>query len=337
MSDILNRRVDDVVRDGHLVQKRFDYYGADTEGMNYVQHSGTAAPSVLVFDGVDDYAEAPYNALFNFERTNAFSIWARFRIFGGTGDGAPIFERFEDSPTVGPGWRLVYGPGGTLRAVIAADDVSNRIQLHSTSVVADGAWHSGGYSYDGSSKASGVSIFVDGVASATTTTIDGLTSSIQTSAVVRFAIRTGGAQRLTLDIAEACVYSRLLSAQEMSYLHAGRQISTSNRVAHWIFAEGSGSSVSDISGNSLTATISGATWTAEEFPSAGLIRLASGASLVDDAYNNYGLRLDSGKGAGQDQSRVVDYIASKRLCILTPPWTTNPDATSTYSIINRGY
>lgn len=42
MSDILNRRVDDVVRDGHLVQKRFDYYGADTEDPNYVVHTGTA-------------------------------------------------------------------------------------------------------------------------------------------------------------------------------------------------------------------------------------------------------------------------------------------------------
>lgn len=337
MSDILNRRVDDVVRDGHLVQKRFDYYGADTEGMNYVQHSGTAAPSVLVFDGTDDYAEVAYNALFDFERTDPFTIWARFRIHSATGEGAPIIERYEDAPVLGRGWRLVYGPSGALRAVIAADDVNDRIQLHSSTVVADGNWHSGGFTYTGSSIASGVSIFSDGVSETTTTTIDGLTSSTKTSAVVRVAIRTGGGQRLTVDVAEVCIYARALTAQEMADLHAGRPINTGGRVAHWIFAEGSGTSVTDISGNNLTATISGATWNTEEFPSPNVIRLASTASASDDAYNNYGIRIDTGTGSGQDHPRVLDYIASKRLCILTSPWTTNPDATSTYSIIDRGY
>lgn len=41
MRDIFSR-TDDVVRDGHLVQKRYDFYGHDTEDLNYVVHSGTA-------------------------------------------------------------------------------------------------------------------------------------------------------------------------------------------------------------------------------------------------------------------------------------------------------
>jgi len=67
------------------------------------------------------------------------------------------------------------------------------------------------------------------------------------------------------------------------------------------------------------------------------ITLASGASSTDDAYNGYGIVIIGGTGSGQDHLRITDYNGTTKVATLTSTWTTNPDSTSTYRIIKRGY
>jgi len=60
------------------------------------------------------------------------------------------------------------------------------------------------------------------------------------------------------------------------------------------------------------------------------ITLASSASATDDIYNNYTITITSGTGAGQSKT-ITDYVGTTKVATVSA-WTTNPDATSVYSI-----
>lgn len=64
------------------------------------------------------------------------------------------------------------------------------------------------------------------------------------------------------------------------------------------------------------------------------ITLRAGASAVTDAYNNMTVRLTGGTGAGQER-KVSAYNGTTKIATVTVAWTTNPDPTSTYDVINR--
>lgn len=67
------------------------------------------------------------------------------------------------------------------------------------------------------------------------------------------------------------------------------------------------------------------------------VRLASSASSTDDAYNGYGLVIDSGTGSVQDHFRISDYNGTTKDATLSSALTTDLDTTSHYQVINRGY
>ena len=67
---------------------------------------------------------------------------------------------------------------------------------------------------------------------------------------------------------------------------------------------------------------------------ASSITLAAGASAVDDAYNNMTVRITGGTGSGQER-KITDYVGATKVATVASAWTTNPDATSTYSVIDR--
>jgi len=61
------------------------------------------------------------------------------------------------------------------------------------------------------------------------------------------------------------------------------------------------------------------------------IRLAAGASAVNDFFNNAFVTITGGTGVGQTRF-ISDYNGSTKDATVSVNWTTNPDATSTYSI-----
>ena len=82
------------------------------------------------------------------------------------------------------------------------------------------------------------------------------------------------------------------------------------------------------SGTGLTAL---ATGTAQG-GSASTIQLAAGETFADDEMNGNVVKVTGGTGAGQ--ARVItDYVGSTDTATVTPNWITNPDATSTYEIV----
>lgn len=64
--------------------------------------------------------------------------------------------------------------------------------------------------------------------------------------------------------------------------------------------------------------------------------LDAAASASTDAYKNCECRLTGGTGSGQGNRHVTAYNGTTKTCTVTPAWTTNPDATTTFVIDNRG-
>jgi len=64
---------------------------------------------------------------------------------------------------------------------------------------------------------------------------------------------------------------------------------------------------------------------------AGTITLDASASATNNLYNGQICLLTGGTGAGQCRA-IVDYIGSTKVASVTPNWTTNPGATSTFEL-----
>jgi len=60
--------------------------------------------------------------------------------------------------------------------------------------------------------------------------------------------------------------------------------------------------------------------------------LAAGTVLADGQYDGYILLLDGGTGAGQ-AARVISSIAATRVLTVQANWETQPDATTTYQLL----
>ena len=67
---------------------------------------------------------------------------------------------------------------------------------------------------------------------------------------------------------------------------------------------------------------------------ASSITLAAGASAANDAYKNMTVRLTGGTGSGQER-RITAYNGATKVATVETAWTTIPDATSNYSVIDR--
>ena len=65
------------------------------------------------------------------------------------------------------------------------------------------------------------------------------------------------------------------------------------------------------------------------------IILDAGASATTDQYKYCEVRLTSGTGSGQRNRHVSAYNGTTKTCTVTPAWTTNPDATTSFVLDYR--
>lgn len=65
------------------------------------------------------------------------------------------------------------------------------------------------------------------------------------------------------------------------------------------------------------------------------IILDAGASAVTNQYLNCEVRITGGTGSGQGNRHITAYNGTTKTCTVTPAWTTNPDATSTFTVDYR--
>ncbi len=70
---------------------------------------------------------------------------------------------------------------------------------------------------------------------------------------------------------------------------------------------------------------------------ASTITLAAAASSVDGTYAGMSIQITGGTGSGDDTKQIQSYVGSTKVARIYGIWTTNPDSTSTYKVVNRGY
>lgn len=71
---------------------------------------------------------------------------------------------------------------------------------------------------------------------------------------------TGTGETMNGEVDDFRVYTRVLSATEVSNLYAGQDIDATSLAAHWKFDEGSGTSAADTTGNHSATLTSGTVW-----------------------------------------------------------------------------
>jgi hypothetical protein len=76
---------------------------------------------------------------------------------------------------------------------------------------------------------------------------------------------------------------------------------------------------------------SAVTGTAQAGSTSTTLKLASGASAVDDTYAGLSVSTTGGTGPGQTR-QIIDYVGSTKVATLSAPWTVTPDNTTTYSV-----
>ena len=213
----------------------------------------------LYFDGVNDYIEASDISFPVDSSSRSVSMWIKtVQTFGEK----YFFSYGKDSP-----WyqRWAFGLTGG-RNLIEYNGTSSE----SSKFVSDGKWHHVAATYDGKD----VNIFVDGMKQSMSTQ-SAITPDTKLSGKVLIGDNSAdptGSQRFKGSIDEVSVFNKALSADEILELYEsggtlnltsniGDYVSSSNLVAYWRFDEGTGTTITDASGNNHTGTIYGdATW-----------------------------------------------------------------------------
>jgi sugar lactone lactonase YvrE len=197
-------------------------YGMTTTGRDVVAESGWTSDNrrwgtgALMFDGTNDYVSAANNSLYDFERTEAFTLEAWFKSTGrvGSTETQTIIGKMSNSSPY-RGYDISFY-NGVLRFLIINTYDTNCIELYGGYVrVDDGKWHHVVATYDGSSSASGAKIYLDGEIYRTTAYRNNLTSTIVATTPVTIGSRTGGAYFEGI-VDSARIYSRELSASEIA-------------------------------------------------------------------------------------------------------------------------
>lgn len=169
------------------------------------------------FDGTDDDVLVnTRESLFDFERTNPFSVACRVYSVNTTDAGHTLVSKMDG--VTARGWELTCFDGGTSSAVnfylintFPTSSIAVRTPNGSISAV---RWHNVVATYDGSSAAAGVRIYIDGLAQSLNAWQDNLTTTTLNDKPVNFG-RRDGARPLAGALNDVRIWDRELSAAQV--------------------------------------------------------------------------------------------------------------------------
>jgi hypothetical protein len=219
----------------------------------------------LEFDNVDDYVSIPHSSDFNITSNITIEAWIKT---AGTGQDY-ITTKGENS------WYLGMNiPGFGNKVAFFLSGVTGS-WIASTSNINDGNWHHVAATYDGAN----VKIYVDGVletTSAQTGTINTGTSAVE--------IGRRGSLYFDGKIDEVRIWNVALEDSDITALYNKTFIDptspSSCLVAYYKMTDGTGTSVTDDSGNGHTGTINGGgTWVTDDEPAISSATAPACASL----------------------------------------------------------
>jgi hypothetical protein len=189
----------------------------------------------------------------------------------GNGDNYTVFARFRSSQRVDQSVSEKWGDTGadkypwairgprpsTGKVSFNIYDGVNNPGVTSSAAYDDGLWHSVVGVRDFSTTL--IRLYMDGTADGTVT--DNSTGDVSTTRNLYVGSRNNGtANTFAGDIAEFMVFQGVVSPADILALHTSGTIPSNTLLLHLPFNNGSGSTVTDVSGNQNNGAITGATW-----------------------------------------------------------------------------
>nr|MBX2822504.1 LamG domain-containing protein [Rhodothermaceae bacterium] len=218
----------------------------------YVVAQSVNFNTALVFDGVDDSIVVPRNEAFNFDASDNFTVevWLKYSGRAGTGLAEPDIIEF---------WQNLGGPypfvlrgeshANAGKLVFSRFDGTSGVSVSSSrSNLNDDTWHHVAIVHDGTAKS--MTIYIDGVLDSSST-YTSLGSTKTTVNDLYFASRglTGnnfGGQMDDVRIWNVARSQEQIANTRYSLLTGAE----SGLVGYWPFNEGSGNTVTDLTGGS---------------------------------------------------------------------------------------
>ncbi len=248
----------------------------------------------LDFDGTNDFATIPDNALFNFGSFQDFSIELKVKTTGWTSDAAIISDK-DWSSGANDGFVIAGNTDATTWKVNLGDG-SNRVDLDGHAIN-DNLWHHLAVTFN---RNGNIHIYQDGLL----INHDNMNDILNVHSGLPINIAQDGTGSLGYyfdgQIDDVRIWSTVLSGQDI-YDWSTKTVDNThpeyaNLLGQWLMEEGTGTTVADETANANTMTISGATWTtasdcpnyfeeASAFCSNVASSSISGNAWEDDNYN----------------------------------------------------
>ncbi len=201
----------------------------DTTGVREGRFEGNtnyvAGPAPGTFAGLlDGSSYVVTSPGFGFDNGTPFSATAWIKGDAANNDSAILSQMSANSPYAG--WELhvgapggVSGPGpGALNVWLISEFGTSYVQVNSTNVVLDGAWHHVAMTYDGSSTAAGIRIYVDGQDATGEAPADFLGGPFANTLNLNIGARQGTGM-FDGAMAEVSIWSTNLSAQNVASIY----------------------------------------------------------------------------------------------------------------------
>lgn len=222
----------------------------------------------LKFDGSNDWVDFG-TSNFAFERTQPFSVSMWVNQNAATAQ-STIISRANVSPNF-QGWWIRYERATCSYTFYLISSFSTNYLAIRTSAVPNYGqfqkWVRVGLTYDGSSTAAGTKFYIDGVAATQTTVANTLSASTVAAGInARMGTLTDDTIDYNGNLTDVAVYTDVLTAQEIRDIHFNGIYPNDNLYARYLFNEGSGSTLTDSSGNGRNGTITAATWSTAKAP-----------------------------------------------------------------------
>ncbi len=172
------------------------------------------AQKSYLFDGVSE--SVSMGNVLSFERTSAFSFSFWFKCSTPGTYYVPLAKLGASLV----GYQISIDSSGRFALWLVSNlGGGNYIQVQTVSGYTNSAWRHCVVTFDGSSSATGVAIYIDGSPVTTTTVVNSLTGTIVNSNNFRLASRDDGFYPYAGKLDEVSVYSRALTASEVSWIY----------------------------------------------------------------------------------------------------------------------
>ncbi|MFQ6610546.1 MAG: LamG-like jellyroll fold domain-containing protein, partial [Fidelibacterota bacterium] len=212
--------------------------------------------SAVQFDGLDDYIDCGSGLNLNIISDQTLSFWIKTT---STYSGTILSKVLASSGTwTDDAYSISFESDGHIYYTLR--NSSENQTLISNAVVNDDNWHFITVRYDQNNVL--MSIYVDGIFDNSTTGPSSILSAPDLPLYIGANYTQGDGIEYPINgiLDDISIYNRVLSESEIDSLYHIGAWDTDYTVAHWDFDQGTGSELTDISGNGFHGTIDGPQW-----------------------------------------------------------------------------